>query len=94
MPTTHGTIVGYNAKVAVDAKHKLTTADDVTILRQICIYIPVHEVTKIARVTGAEDKSRTFNPWSHVVSLLYGQPCRNGRLSGGDQPPHAQDCGF
>jgi hypothetical protein len=45
----------------------------VNILRQICNYIPVHEVTKIARATGAEDKSRTFNPWSHVVSLLYGQ---------------------
>jgi hypothetical protein len=45
----------------------------VNILRQICNYIPVHEVSNIARVTGAEDKSRTFNPWSHVVSLLYGQ---------------------
>ena len=43
------------------------------ILRQICNYIPVHEVSKIARTTGAEAKSRTFNPWSHVVSLLYGQ---------------------
>ena len=45
----------------------------VNILRQICNYIPVHEVSNIARATGAEDKSRTFNPWSHVVSLLYGQ---------------------
>jgi hypothetical protein len=43
------------------------------ILRQICNYIPVHEVSKIARATGAEAKARTFNPWSHVVSLLYGQ---------------------
>ena len=30
MPTTHGTIVGYNAQLAVDAKHKLIAADDVT----------------------------------------------------------------
>ena len=30
MPTTHGTIVGYNAQMAVDAKHKLIAADDVT----------------------------------------------------------------
>jgi transposase len=30
MPTAHGTIVGYNAQVAVDAKHKLIAADDVT----------------------------------------------------------------
>jgi len=30
MPTAHGTIVGYNAQLAVDAKHKLIAADDVT----------------------------------------------------------------
>jgi transposase len=30
MPTAHGTVVGYNAQVAVDAKHKLIAADDVT----------------------------------------------------------------
>ncbi len=43
------------------------------VLRQICNYIPAHEVSKIARETGAEEKSRTFKPWSHVVSLLYAQ---------------------
>jgi transposase len=30
MPTAHGTMVGYNAQLAVDAKHKLIAADDVT----------------------------------------------------------------
>jgi transposase len=30
MPAAHGMIVGYNAQVAVDAKHKLIAADDVT----------------------------------------------------------------
>ena len=30
MPTAHGTVVGYNAQTAVDAKHKLIAADDVT----------------------------------------------------------------
>jgi transposase len=30
MPTAQGMIVGYNAQVAVDAKHKLIAADDVT----------------------------------------------------------------
>src|ERR1035437_5704178 len=30
MPTAHGMIVGYNAQIAVDAKHKLIAADDVT----------------------------------------------------------------
>jgi transposase len=30
MPTAHGMLVGYNAQLAVDAKHKLIAADDVT----------------------------------------------------------------
>jgi transposase len=30
MPTAHGTMVGYNAQMAVDAKHKLIAAEDVT----------------------------------------------------------------
>jgi hypothetical protein len=49
------------------------TRSHFNILRQICNFIPRHEVSKIARATGAEDKSRTFSPWSHVVSLSYGQ---------------------
>jgi hypothetical protein len=44
-----------------------------SILRQICNYIPAFLVPQIARATGAEDKARSFSPWSHVVSLLYGQ---------------------
>ena len=43
------------------------------ILRQICNFIPEQMVSKVARTTGAEDKSRTFRPWSHVVSLIYAQ---------------------
>ncbi len=43
------------------------------VLRQICNFIPEHEVSKIARETGAADKSRTFSPWSHTVSLLDAQ---------------------
>ncbi len=42
------------------------------ILRQVCNLIP-HTVARIARATGAEDKSRTFTPWSHVVSHCYAQ---------------------
>src|SRR6266540_2532163 len=49
------------------------TRSQFNILRQISNYIPAHEVSKIARETGAEEKSRTFKPWSHVVSLLYAQ---------------------
>lgn len=44
-----------------------------SILRQICNFIPQHLVSKIARTSGVEDKSRTFKPWSHVVSLVYAQ---------------------
>src|SRR5271157_808031 len=43
------------------------------ILRQICNLIPEHRVSQIARETGAEDRSRTFSPWSHTVSLLDAQ---------------------
>jgi hypothetical protein len=49
------------------------TRSDFTILRQICNLIPAHEVSKIARETGTEDKSRGITPWNHVVSLLYAQ---------------------
>src|SRR5664280_2555115 len=43
------------------------------LLRQICNFIPEFLVAKIARATGAEEKARTFSPWSHVVALLYAQ---------------------
>ncbi len=49
------------------------TRSEFNILRQICNFIPTHLVSQLARETGAQDKSRTFTPWSHVVSLLYGQ---------------------
>ena len=49
------------------------TRSKFNILRQICNFIPPHAVSKIARTTGAEDTSRTFKPWNHVVSLVYAQ---------------------
>ncbi len=52
---------------------KVPARSQCNILRQICNFIPAHEVSKIARTTGAEDKSRSFRPWSHVVSLIYAQ---------------------
>jgi hypothetical protein len=55
-------------------KHPIKpTRSKFNILRQICNHIPQHLVSKIARSTGAEDKSRTFTPWSHVVSQCYAQ---------------------
>src|SRR5512143_2073780 len=49
------------------------TRSKFTMLRQICNFIPQHTVSKIARTTGAEDRSRTITPWSHVVSQAYAQ---------------------
>jgi hypothetical protein len=44
-----------------------------TLLRQLCNLIPNHLVPGLARQYDAEAKSRTFKPWSHVVSLIYAQ---------------------
>ena len=44
-----------------------------SLLRQICNFIPEFLASKIARETGADKKARTFSPWSQVVSLLYAQ---------------------
>ena len=49
------------------------TRSKFNVLRQICNLIPQHTVSKIARTTGAEDKSRTITPWNHVVSQAYAQ---------------------
>jgi Transposase DDE domain/Domain of unknown function (DUF4372) len=38
-------------------------------LKQICQLIPSHLVSKLARKHKVQ--SRTFSPWSHVVSMLY-----------------------
>jgi hypothetical protein len=44
-----------------------------SVLAQICKWIPSHLVPKLASETGVEEKARTFSPWSHVVSLLFAQ---------------------
>jgi hypothetical protein len=49
------------------------TRSQFTILRQICNFIPRRTVSKIAKETGAEDQSRAFTPWSHVVGQAYCQ---------------------
>lgn len=56
-----------NKRKMVPARSKLN------ILRQLCNFIPAEEVSQVARSSGAEDKARTFSPWSHVVSQLSGQ---------------------
>ena len=49
------------------------TRSTLSIFRQLCNLIPNHLVAQLARATGAEEKSRSFKPWSHVVSLLFAQ---------------------
>src|SRR2546425_8521961 len=44
-----------------------------SVLRQLCNWIPQHLVPKLARETGVDEKARTFSPWSHVVALLFAQ---------------------
>lgn len=47
------------------------TRSSFTLLRQLCNLIPNHLVPQLARATGVDTQTRTFRPWSHVVSLLY-----------------------
>jgi hypothetical protein len=49
------------------------TRSQFTILRQICNLIPGQAVREAAARSGAQDKARSFTPWSHVVSMLFGQ---------------------
>ena len=49
------------------------TRSSFTLLRQLCNLIPNHLVPQLAREHAVEEKSRTFRPWSHVVSLIYAQ---------------------
>jgi hypothetical protein len=42
-----------------------------TVLRQICNIIPPFLVAKLAKKHGIDKQSRSFSPWSHVVSMLF-----------------------
>ena len=42
-----------------------------TILKQIMEIIPAYLVPKLSRKYGVDKKSRSFKPWSHVVSLTF-----------------------
>lgn len=43
------------------------------VLRQICNFIPPWLVSRVAKKAGADRRSRSFTPWSHVVTMLYAQ---------------------
>jgi hypothetical protein len=42
-----------------------------TLLKQVMETIPSYSVSKLAKKHGVEKKSRTFSPWSHVVSMIF-----------------------
>jgi len=44
-----------------------------TVLKQVVDLIPAYLIPKLARKHGVDKKSRTFTPWSHVVSLVHAQ---------------------
>jgi hypothetical protein len=44
-----------------------------TILWQLCKYIPLRLVPELSREAGVEKKARTYSAWSHVVAMLYAQ---------------------
>jgi hypothetical protein len=57
-------------------KKKNTTipaTSKLNLLRQVGNLIPEYLVSRVARATGAQDKARTFSPWSHLLALLYAQ---------------------
>jgi len=56
-----------------NTKRQEPTKCKFSVLRQICNWIPQHLVAKLARETKVEEDSRTYKPWSHVVTLLYVQ---------------------
>lgn len=44
-----------------------------SILKQVCELIPRNIVSKLAKEYGVDKQSRTFTPWSHVVSMIFAQ---------------------
>jgi hypothetical protein len=42
-----------------------------TLLKQVVENIPSYLVPKLARKHGVDKKSRSYSPWSHVVSMLF-----------------------
>src|SRR5664279_1412484 len=52
---------------------KLPTVSKFSVVRQLCNYIPNHLVPKLAWETGVDKQARTYNEWSHIVTLCYAQ---------------------
>jgi hypothetical protein len=51
----------------------MPTRRKITILKQVVDIISPYTVSKLARKYNVDKRSRTFSPWSHVVSMLFAQ---------------------
>lgn len=51
----------------------MPTRSKSTILRQVLRYISPYTVSKLANKHNVDKRSRTFSPWSHVVSMVFAQ---------------------
>ena len=49
----------------------MPTRNKFTILKQVMDKIPSYLVSRLARKHGCDKQSRTFSPWSHVVTMIY-----------------------
>jgi hypothetical protein len=49
------------------------TRSKLSVLRQLCNFIPHHLVSTVARETGVAKQARTYLPWRHVLALLFAQ---------------------
>ncbi len=54
-------------------KQQKPTKCKLSILRQLCNFIPNHLVPHLARETGVAEDARAYTPWSHVLTLLFAQ---------------------
>ena len=90
LPTAHGTIVGYNAQMAVDAKHKLIAADDVT--NQVTDYKQLANVALAAKANLAVNANGSGGGCGLLQRGGSGPVCRAGRdalhTQGGHQRQH------
>lgn len=56
-----------------EKKTKKPTNSNISILNQVCKLIPQNLFASIEKKHQKGNKSRTFSPWSHLVSLVYTQ---------------------
>lgn len=49
------------------------TRTNLSVLGQLCNLIPAFLVPQVARQCGVDKRARTFNPWSHLVAMLFAQ---------------------